>query len=154
MPVILSVLARYWYVVVIAFLLATTGGYRHALKNEHARYVALRADFDNFKARVERLGQEQQERNRVVIANQERASRETAKNYDARVNAVLDRYKRLLNASSAGSRDVPAIPATTEPADDTARRERLAAVLRAAELQSAQLIELQEFVRANLPNNP
>ncbi len=145
----LPLLAKFWFVIPIALLCLSTAYYKHSATSEHAKGVEIQASYDNFKARVDQLGKAQEEQNKVTVANQQRITNEAAKAADARVAAVMDRYRRLLNApANPGSGSLPPVPDTARPVDDSARDQRLLEVLRAADLQTGQLIELQEWIKA------
>jgi hypothetical protein len=119
------------------------------LDNAKAETAQVQAKFDLFVAKVKQEGEAQIAKNKEIVSQQQRVNNETVKSADARVATIMDRYKRLLNAgTSSGPGSVPSVPDTAKPVDDTARNQRLAEVLRAAELQSAQLIELQDWVKA------
>ncbi len=147
---ILTLLARFWYVIPILALMASTAYYKHDAKNEHTERVKVEAAFELFKAEVEQVGRAQEAKTKATIANQERISNETKKSADARVAGILDRYKRMLNTDkgNSGSGQLPAVPDTTRPVDDSARDQRLLEVLRAADLQTGTLIDLQNWVKS------
>lgn len=137
-----------WIALAVAALGLTVGVQTYRLHASQARVEAVQTAFDTFKGAVEALGQAQEAKNKEIVAQQERTNRETVRSADARVAGILDRYKRLLNQPvSAGSGPVPAVPDTARPIDDAARDQRLLEVLRAADLQTGQLIELQNWVQ-------
>ena len=146
----LTLLARFWYVIPILLLTASTAWYRHDAHSEHEKGVQVQAAYDVFKASVEAVGKAQEAKNKQLIANQEKVNRETVKSADARVNSILDRYRLL--AQQIGSRGGPAAPdaAAPKPVDDSARNDELIRLLRQAEVQTAQLVELQDWIRKSL----
>lgn len=144
----LPLLAKFWFVIPILLLTLSTAYYRHDAAKEHEKLVTVQANYDNFKARVDQMGKAQEEQNKLTVANQQRVNNEAAKSADARVAAVMDRYKRVLNKpSNPGSGSLPAIPDTAKPVDDTARDQRLAEILRAAEIETGKLTDLQNWIR-------
>lgn len=148
MPIALTLLRQFWYLIPILLLTASTMWFRHDAHQEHAQRIEVQAAYDVFKSGVEQLGKAQIERNKVIAITQEKVNRETVKSADARVNSILDRYNRLLNKpSDPGRGNVSSVPDTARPATDAARDSRLLEVLRAADLQTGQLIELQDWVK-------
>ncbi len=146
----LTLLARFWWAIPIAILTATTAYYRHDAHSEHEQRVQVQAAYDVFKASVEQLGRAQEAKNKQIAANQEKTNRESAKSADARVTAVLDRYRMLAQQSNTRSGSLPPDAAAPKPTDDSARNAELLALLRQADLQTGQLIELQRWVRESL----
>ena len=147
MTAILPLLARFWYVIPILLLTASTAWYRHDAHQEHATRIQIQAEYDGFKSSVAALGEAQIKHNKEIAANQEKVNRETVKSADARVNSILDRYRMLAQQSGTRSGSVPPDAAAPKPVDDPARNAELLAILRQADLQTGQLIELQDWVR-------
>ena len=139
MPILLL---RLWWAIPIAILTATTAYYKHEAQSNHDQLIT-------YQATVDALGKAQAARNRETIAKQQKATNESAKSYQSRLDAINFAYSRLRDEkakSSGGS--MPSVPDTARPVDDTARDQRLLEVLRAADQQTATLIELQGWVRA------
>lgn len=135
-------LLRFWFLIPIAILTATTAYYKHEATYNHDQLIT-------YKATVEALGQAQAQRNRETIAQQQKVSNESAKSYQSRLDLINAEYARLRDEKAGSSRgNLPAIPDTARPTDDTARDQRLLEVLRAADQQTATLIELQGWIRA------
>jgi len=143
----LTLLYRFWYVIPILALTASTAFYRHQAHQERDSRIQIQAAYDVFKAGVEQLGEAQIKRNKELAANQEKVNRETVKSADARVNSILDRYRLLASKSGSSGGILPPSAAAPAPVDDTARNDELLRLLRQADLQTGQLIELQEWVR-------
>lgn len=141
-------------IAILALLAGLSGAVAIQTKRLHASQsetAAVQAQFSVFVAQTKAIGEKAQADAEAKIADQKRINDETVKSYDARIGAVLDRYNKLLNKpalASAGSGAMPAVPDTASPVDDTARDQRLLEVLRAADLQTSQLIQLQEWIKA------
>ena len=111
-------------------------------------YLTEKAAYSAFKGSVEALGKAQEAKNKETAAKQEKLNAASFKALQGRYADLDDRYSRLRDKAGAnpGGRPVPAIPDTARPADDSARDQRLLEVLRAADQQTAQLIELQAWI--------
>ena len=108
--------------------------------------LEVQVEFDRFKSDVAKAGAEAKAKADAEKLRQARVNQERVKGYEKRLADVNSRYQRLLSDNSASSR-VPTVPDTARPGDDAARDKRLLEVLRHADEQTAQLIELQEWVR-------
>ncbi len=140
---------RVWGALALGILVLAVTVQTKRLHSAQAQVVAVQARFDVFVEQTKALGEAQIAKNKEIVANQERTNRETVKSANARVVDILDRYKRLLNSpAGASSGSLPAVPDTARPTDDTARDQRLLEVLRAADLQTGQLIEIQNWIKA------
>lgn len=121
------------------------------LDTAKAEIVKVQAEYDSFVDRTAEIGLEQERKNKELMDKRKRVNDETIKSANARLADILARYNRLLNtAPGAGSGAMPGVPDTTKPIDDATRDQRLLEVLRAAEIQAGQLIELQEWIRQHL----
>ena len=146
----ITLLARFWYLIPIALLTASTGWYRHEAAQEHAQRIQIAAEYQSFISQVDALGKAQEARNRETLAQQEKVNRETVKSADARVTSILDRYRLLAQQTNTRGGSVPPDAAAPKPVNDPARDAELLTVLRQAEIQTGQLIELQGWIK-NLP---
>lgn len=137
-----------WIALALAALTLAVTVQTKRLHSAQAQVVAVQARFDVFVEQTKAIGEAQIAKNKEAAAKQERNDRESKKSADARVAAILDRYNRLLNRpAGSGGGSLPPIPSTSRPTDDAARDQRILEVLRAADLQTATLIELQEWIR-------
>lgn len=115
------------------------------VKVQTSRLEASQARFERFKAEVVEMGRKAQERVDQEKARQARVNKERASSYEKRIANLASAYQRVLG--DPGSRPMPPISNAPVCPDGTAHREQLLAVLRAADEQTAKLIELQEWVR-------
>ena len=138
----LTLLMRFWFLIPIALLTLSTAYYKHEATYNHDQIIT-------YKATVEALGQAQAQRNRETIAQQQKVSNESAKSYQSRLDLINAEYARLRD-EKAGSRSgsLPPDATAARPATDPARDAELLAVLRQAEIQTGQLIELQAWIKA------
>lgn len=137
-------LLRFWWAIPIALLTLSTAYYHHEAGYNHDQLIT-------YQATVDALGTAQAARNRETIAKQQKVSSESAKSYETRLALINDAYARMrYQKAKSGGSPMPAIPDTARPVDDTARDQRLLEVLRAADQQTATLIELQGWIK-NLP---
>lgn len=138
----IPLLLRFWYVPVIAFFMLTTALYKHEAQSNHDQLIT-------YQATADALGKAQEARNRETIARQQKVTDDAAKSYQSRLDIINAQYARLRDEKAAGNRSpMPAIPPTSIPTDDAARDQRLLDVLERAQVETAKLIELQEWVRA------
>lgn len=138
----LTLLYRFWYVVPIALLTLSTGYYHHEATHNHDQLIT-------YKATVDALGQAQAQRNRETIAQQQKVSNESAKSYQSRLDLINAEYARLRDEKAKlGGSPMPPDATAARPTTDPARDAELLAVLRQAEVQTGQLIELQNWVKA------
>ena len=108
-----------------------------------------------FKGGVEAAGNAQKAKNDALLKEREKRDADRLKSLQGRYADLDARYSRLRSESAdPGSRGMPTVPDAARPADDTARDRRLLEVLRHADRQTAQLIELQEWARANTTPPP
>jgi len=143
MPLI-PLLLRFWWAIPIAILTATTAFYKHEAQSNHDQLIS-------FQSAVSAVAEQATIRNREIIAKQQKVSSESAKSYETRLALINAEYSRLRDQkANGGSRPMPAVPDTARPVDDTARDNRLAEVLRAAEVETAKLEALQGWIR-NIP---
>ena len=147
-----SLLLNRWVIgaLAMAALAVAVGVQTHRLDAAQARLTTLHAKYDLFVTEVQQIGETQIAKNKEIAAKQEKTSRETAKSYQARLNAINADYARLRGSQSADSSPTAPVATTPAPVDDTARDSELLAVLRAAEIQTGTLIELQNWVRNTL----
>ena len=131
------------------FALAAWGLW-HALGNAQEALATVRGEYSAFRTGVERIGRDQEARNKETAAKQEKISHERYKSLQDRYSALDARYRGLRDSagSGAGSSPMPAVPDTARPVDDSARDTRLLEVLRSSDRQTAQLIELQNWIRS------
>ena len=127
-----------------------------AVKVQTARFDASqqelateRGHFAVFKETTRKAGEAQEAKNRETIRRQEKSHATALISLQSRYSDLDARYARLRKPATGnpGSGGLPQIPDTARPADDAARNQRLLEVLRAADGQTAQLIELQQWVR-------
>ena len=126
-----------------------------AVKVQTARLAATQQEltaeqgrFTAFKEATRTLGEAQLARNKETVAKQEKTHATAILALNRRYSDLDARYRGLRDgANHPGGSPMPAVPDTARPADDTARDLRLLEVLRAADGQTAQLIELQSWVR-------
>lgn len=127
--------------------------YNHAIKRAEkaeAAHEATRAAYAGFVAETKRLGEVAQKKSDAEIKRQKGVSDATLKSLEARLAATRAQFGKLRGSgteTSPGVGGVPAVPETARPADDTARDNRLRAVLQHAQEQTDALIELQNWVR-------
>lgn len=142
MPIALNLLIRFWYVIPLLILTATTTYYKHEATYNHDQLIT-------YKATVDALGTAQATRNRETIAQQQKVSNEAAKSYQSRLDAINFAYGRLRDEKAQlGSRPMPPDATAARPTNDASRDAELSAVLRQAEIQTGQLIELQNWIKA------
>jgi len=139
---LIPILLRFWWAIPIAILTATTAFYKHEAQSNHDQLIT-------YQATVEALGKAQEARNRETIAKQQKVTDDAAKSYQSRLDAINFAYGRLRDEKAASnSRPMPPDANAAKPTNDAARDAELSSVLRQAEIQTGQLIELQEWVRA------
>lgn len=137
-------------VITIGVLLVALGATSWLLDSARKDLATEKGLFEAFKSGVEKAGKKAEEDKATALKLQK-------ENYDASIKSWTERHYHLgvkyeLLRKSAGdtrSGDLPTVPDTTIPVDDTAQRNRLLEVLRAADVQVIQLIGLQDWVRAN-----
>lgn len=144
----LELLKRFWWAVPLVLLLLAIGVQTHRLNTAQADLASLQTEYDTFKGGVEALGNAQIAKNKEIVANQERVSRETSTSYQHRLDLINAEYKRLRDSKGNPSSS-PAAPVSTAPApvDDTARNDELLRLLRQAQIQTSTLIELQNWLK-------
>lgn len=119
------------------------------LANAKEAHEQVKAEYAGFRLEVERIGKEAKAKADAERKRQEQVNKETVGNYEKRLAAVNDTYRRLRDQrASAGSSPVSALPAAPIATATTADSDRLLSVLEAADRQTQQLIELQAWVRA------
>ena len=127
-----------------------------ALKIQSARLDAaqhekakIQAEYEVFKDGVRKAGEAQKAKNDQLLKEREKINATALKTLQNRYSSLDARYQRLRqSAGHSSASPMPAVPDTARPVDDAARDSRLLEVLRAADQQTAQLIELQKWVRA------
>lgn len=117
------------------------------LKVQTARVHSWEQKYELFVAQTKAAGEAQQAKTKAAIAESERISKEKAKAYEASIADIRSKYNRL--RASPGSGAVSSVPETARPVDDAARDQRLLDVLRHAEEQAEQLMQLQNWVKEN-----
>jgi hypothetical protein len=118
-----------------------------ALKVQTARLNAVKDEYSAYKAEVVRLGEEQIRKNKEELAKREKVSHDRYQALQNRYRDINARYDRLRVTSS---RPMPAIPDAPIRVDDPASNQRLLEVLHHADRQTAQLEQLQEWVRGQM----
>jgi hypothetical protein len=107
----------------------------------------VEGEFNQFKTGVRRAGEKQLAENAEKLKKEKRIADERYNSLLARYNAIDAKFNGMRDNGNSGGRPVSSVPETARPVDDSARDSRLLEVLRHAEKQTAQLIELQEWVR-------
>lgn len=116
------------------------------LDNAKAEIERVTLEFAGFKKETARLGKAAEERNTAEKKRQTAVNQERAKGYENRIASITTMYRGLRDQrGSASGSPVPAVPDTARAADDTARDKQLLDVLQHADLQTARLIELQQW---------
>jgi len=103
----ITLLARFWYLIPIALLTASTGWYRHEASQEHAQRIQIAAEYKAFTAQVDALGKAQEQASKLKDA-------EHAKTVSVAVSNRADALRLLRdvqNKADARSRDLPIVPA-------------------------------------------
>jgi len=119
------------------------------LASEKEEHAATKAAFSGFKAEVERLGKEAREKVEAEKKRQADVNRKASESYEKRIAAVTDVYRRLRDQRvSPGASPVPPLPAAPIATASSADSDQLLSVLEAADRQTQQLIELQEWVKS------
>jgi len=136
-------------VAVLSAALAGTGWLYNGALKEKAR---IAGEYEAFKGEVQRLGEVALEENAKILKNRERIANERIKSLAARIAAATARADRLCKSAGlgAGCSALPPVPGTARPVDDTARDQRLLAVLRHAQDTTDRLTELQTWVDSQL----
>ena len=105
MTFLLPLLARFWFVVPIALLMASTAYYRGQTHQEHAKRIEVEAAYEQFKAGVKIAGEAAQ----AAAKAKDQANEKTIK---SAVAGRADALRRLRDAeSNTSSRSVPLVPA-------------------------------------------
>jgi len=120
------------------------------LESAQIAKAQVEGEYLAFKTGVERLGREAEAKAKATVAKQEKINHDRYNALRGRYADIAARYDRLRQSAGigSGSRPMPAVPDTARPTDDSARDSRLLEVLRGADQQTATLIELQEWVKA------
>ena len=114
---------------------------RHDLATE-------RANFTVFKEGVRKAGETQEAKNRETIRQQEKTHATAILALNRRYSDLDARYRGLRDgANHSGSGSLPALPNAPVRVDDPASSQQLLSVLEQADRNTAQLIELQQWVR-------
>lgn len=139
-----------WIALALGVLTLAVGVQTKRLHSAQAQVVAVQARFDVFVEQTKALGEAQIAKNKEIVAKQEKITRETENSYQRRLSLINIEYARLRDKAGAGAGGRPLSPDATaaKPVDDPARDAELLAVLRAAEVQTGQLIELQTWIKA------
>lgn len=118
------------------------------LEAEEAAHVVTKNRFNAFVTETQRLGEAQQKKTAAEKARDERVSKERTLSYENRLAHVNDAYKRLRDGRTrTGGGGVPQASGTAQSTDGAADSDRLLELLYQADLNTAKLIELQEWVR-------
>lgn len=131
------------YGLVALFVVTLAGGFVFSYNRAIARAELVEAQL----AEVKRIGEEQEAKTKAEINRQRKVSDATIKSLQSRYAGLNARYDRL-RKSPASPGVMPAVPTAPIIIDDAASRERLLEVLYHADRQTQQLIELQEWVKA------
>ena len=135
-----------YVVVILGALLGLTGWlYKGALESK----AEVTGHYEAFKENTRIAGRKALKELDDEIKRQKKVSDASIKSLEARAAASRARADGVCKSAglSAGCRELPAIPDTARPADDTTRNQRLLEVLRHAQDVADKLIELQEFNR-------
>jgi hypothetical protein len=144
----ITLLARFWPFLVMAALGAAVGIQTHRLHSAQSATIEVQARYDLFIESAKQVVQQQEDKIAKMKVEQEKRDAATKKSADARVAAIaadFDRLRRETGSSNSG--DLSRVPDTTRPTDDNSRDQRLLDVLERATLETAKLIELQEWIK-------
>jgi len=145
----LTLLARFWWAIPLLLLSITTAYYRHDAAQEREQRHIIAAEYKAFTAQVETLGREAESRNRAIVQKQKDVSNEVSKSYETRLSLINDSYRKLRDdKANSGRRDLSAPPDSAVPVNDAARDQRLLEILEHAQVETAKLIELQNWLRS------
>lgn len=130
----------------LSLALALTGWLYNGALKEKAR---IEGEYTAFKEGVRKIGEKAETDKKTELVRQAKEKQRAEKSYNDRLTASNARADSLCKSAglSSGCRELPAIPDTTRPVDDGTRDQRLLEVLRHAQKQTDQLIELQENIR-------
>jgi len=107
-----------------------------------------RGHFAVFKEATRTLGEAQLARNKETVAKQEKTHATAILALNRRYSDLDARYRGLRDgANHPGSRSLPALPNAPVRVDDPASSQQLLSILEQADRNTAQLIELQQWVR-------
>jgi len=108
----------------------------------------VEGEYSAFREGVRKVGEEQEAKNKETLAQRERINATALKTLQNRYSDLDARYGRLRKSAGINSNGgiLPPVPDPTRPTDDSARDQRLLEILRHADQQTAQLIELQNWV--------
>jgi len=149
MPIAFSLLTRFWWAIPLLLLSITTVFYRHQAAQEHDTRIQIQSEYKAFTAQVETLGREAEARNRAIVQKQKDVSNEVSKSYETRLSLINDSYRKLRDdKTNSGQRDLSAPPDSAVPVNDAARDQRLLEILEHAQVETAKLIELQNWLRS------
>ena len=116
--------------------------------HEREQRAKVEGQFAAFQEGVRKAGDEQKAKNDKLLKERERIHASSLKSLQNRYSDLDARYAGLRNQSAnPGSGGLPPVPDATRPTDDAARDNRLLEVLRHADQQTAQMIELQEWIK-------
>lgn len=119
------------------------------LDGEQEAHGRTKAAYAGFVAETKRIGEEAQKKATAEIERQKQVTKERTASYEKRLASINAAYRSLRGqrADSGGS-PVPAVPTGTITVDDASSRDRLLEVLYHADRNTSQLIELQDWLRA------
>ena len=128
-----------------------------AVKVQTARFDASqqelateRGHFAVFKETTRKAGEAQEAKNRETIRRQEKSHATALISLQSRYSDLDARYRGLRqsagSSSSAGS--LPPLPSTPVRVDDPASSQQFLSILEQADRNTATLIELQDWIRA------
>jgi len=130
---------------VLALMLAVS--VKWAMHQSEAR-AEIAGQFAAFQEGVRKAGDEQKAKNDKLLKERERIHASSLKSLQNRYSDLDARYARLRDKpADSGSGGLPPVPDATRPTDDAARDNRLLEVLRHADQQTAQMMELQDWIR-------
>lgn len=131
----------------LSLLAATVLG--KLLFSEKEAHAKTRGEYQAFVAGVEKIGKEQEAKNKAELQRREKVNHATLKSYQDKSAASAARADGLCKSAglSAGCRDLSAVPSTARPANDSERDQRLLSVLRHAQDLANRLTALQDWVR-------
>ena len=126
-----------------------------AVKVQTARLAATqqelateRGHFAAFKEATRTLGEAQLARNKETVSKQEKTHATAILALNRRYSDLDARYRGLRDgANHPGSGSLPALPNAPVRVDDPASSQQFLSILEQADRNTAQLIELQQWVR-------
>ena len=108
-------------------------------------------EYEAFKLQTKLIGEKAEKDRLDELLRQRSIHDERLKSLEKRLASARARADQLCKSAglSAGCSSLPPVPDTARPVDDSARDQRLLAVLQHAQNTTDRLIELQEWVMSN-----